>query len=106
MAGLAIGWYAGRGQARHETTEAVQQMMETMESYDAAEAVTSIRAIGLVESGQYQKASEYLSKPIAVYEHRFGHLQPTEERTNVLQKIKTAAAQFPVVARAIEQQTP
>ena len=101
MVGLIVGWYLGHSQEKHETNEAVQQMMATMESYDAAEAVTSIRAISLIESGQVQKASEYLSKPIATYAQRFGHLQPTEDRTNVLQKIKAAALQFPVVARAL-----
>ena len=85
LAGVGVGWYIGHGYAKHETTEAVEQMMQTMESSDGAEAARDILAIGLIGSGDTQKTVQLLSKPIASYYYMYAiHAGTNDERAEKL----------------------
>src|SRR5512135_3145259 len=76
LLGVAVGWYAGRSHSKQETTQAIQQMMETIESHERLETASAIRLIELIQSGDTQVATHVLSRPIAdfylLYAHRTG----------------------------------
>jgi len=79
LVGLAIGGYVGyRYCERYTTNEAIAQMVESGESSDALSATFSARAIGLIDSGEPQKAVEMLSFPVS----RYYFIYATSEYTN------------------------
>jgi len=106
LLGSMIGWYIGYGHAKHETTEAVEQMMQTMESSDGAEAARDILAIGLIGSGDTQKTVQLLSKPIAGYYYMYAiHAGTNDERAEKLRaQIEQLASTNQVVATEITNQ--
>ena len=65
--GLMFGLCIGRVHAKREMTEAVQQMLQTVESSAGAEAGRDARAIGLIQGGETQQAVHLLCTPIAYY---------------------------------------
>lgn len=68
LAGIGVGSCIGyRHYEKYATNVAIQQMVQGTESSDALAAATSIEAIGLIESGDTQKAVRFLSGPIAHY---------------------------------------
>jgi hypothetical protein len=68
LVGFAMGFYVRYRYCEwHETTEAMQAMVESLESHDALLASMSANTIRLIDSGQDQKAVQMLSFPIASY---------------------------------------
>ena len=56
LAGMVIGSYIGyRYYERHITNEAIEQMVQGIESSDKLEAIRSIRTIELIEAGNTSK---------------------------------------------------
>jgi hypothetical protein len=96
LTGLGIGWYIGyRHYQKQITSEAIEQMTQSVESSEALAALVSIKAIGLIETDDTQKAIQLLSIPIGNYyffyrnagtknEHRAENLAQIEQlvRTN------------------------
>ena|ERR1017187_3260619 len=87
LAGVGVGWYIGHGHAKHETTEVVEQMMQTIESSDALAAATSIRAIGSIQSGDMQRAVQLLSRPIANYYYIYTNDGTNDKRSTKLRAL-------------------
>jgi hypothetical protein len=67
LAGFSLGWYIQNGRAKRETAGTVDQMLQTIQSSDGAEAARDVRAIDLIESGDMPGAVHLLSRPIAEY---------------------------------------
>jgi hypothetical protein len=81
LVGLATGFYIGyRDYHKHIADEAVQQLVESMESSDALMAVMSARTISLIDSGQDQQAAQLLSYPIAHYYYLYASSTFTNEQ--------------------------
>jgi hypothetical protein len=82
--GLVIGWYIGRSQRSPATSQAVEQMVETMESFEGAEAARDVRAISLIGSGGTESAVKLLCGPIANYYRQYVTDAYTNERRSRL----------------------
>ena len=82
LVGSVIGCYIGYSYyEKHVTNEAVEQMMQEIESSDGVQAARAIRAIELIESGETQKAVQLLSRPIVDYYYFYAiHAGTNEER--------------------------
>jgi hypothetical protein len=80
-------------------------MVQTMESSDALAAATSIRAIGLIESDDTQKAVQLLSRPIAHYYYIYADTGTNDERSTKLRGlIEQLISTNKIVADAITNQ--
>jgi hypothetical protein len=100
--GLFIGWHFGHRHAGRQTTEAVQQLVETTEASDAAEAARDARAIGSIESGDTKEAVRLLSTPVAHYYAIYGDSSVTNERRSKLRGlIEQVAKTNQVVASSL-----
>ena len=106
LIGLAIGFYIGyRDYHKHIADEAVQQLVESTESSDALLANFSVQTIGLIESGQEQKAVQMLSFPIAHYYYIYASSQFTnEQRLRLRAVIDKLASTNQVVAAQIAKE--
>ena len=106
VVGLAIGDYIGyRYHDRHISNEAVQQMLDGMESADRLEAARSIRAIELIQTGNSQQAVEMFSFPIADFYASHVNLEHNDGRTQeLLARIGEFARTNQVVAAEIKRE--
>jgi hypothetical protein len=106
LVGLAMGCYVGyRYYEKHITNEAIQQMVESLESYDALMASMSARTISLIDSGQDQKAVQILSYPIAYYYYIYASSTFTnEQRLKLRAMIDTLASTNQIVAAQIAKE--
>ena len=106
LIGLAVGCYVGyRYCDKHTSNEAIQQMVESGERSDALAAVTSMRAIGLIDSGTPQQAVQALSYPIARYYFIYATSAFTnEERLKLRASIETLASTNQTVAAQIAKE--
>ncbi len=104
LVGLAIGGYIGyRYHDRHITNEAVEQMLEGMESSERLEAARGIRAIELIQSGDSQQAVQMFSIPIADFYSWHVNLTHNEQRTkDLLARIEQLARTNQAVAAQIK----
>jgi hypothetical protein len=104
--GLTAGWFLGyRYYEWHIRNEAVKQMMEGMESSDRLIVAYAIRAIGLIQSGESQKASELLCGPIAGFYSEYAGLNHNDWRTqDTLARIETLAKTNTMIAAKISKQ--
>jgi hypothetical protein len=94
-AGLFLGWHFGH---RH----AVEQLVETTEASDGAEAARDARVIGLIESGDTKEAVRLLSNPLAHYYAIYGDSSVTHERRSRLHAlIEKVAKTNKVVASSL-----
>jgi hypothetical protein len=105
VVGLAIGSYVGyRYYERHITNEAVQQMMQGMESSDRLRAAMAVQSITLIESGESSNAVQLLSRRIGDFYRSYAGLKNNEERTKqLLASIETVASTNVVVADEIHR---
>jgi hypothetical protein len=104
--GLFIGWHFGHHHASRETSEAVQQMVDTTEASDAAEAARDARAISSIESGDTKEAVRSLSTPVAHYYAVYGNLSVnSENRSKVRGLIEQVSKTNQVLASAISDTT-
>jgi len=103
LVGLAIGWHFGyRYCDRHTSNEAMQAMVESLESHDALLASMSANTIRLIDSGQDQKAVQMLSFPIASYYYVYASSRFTnEQRLKLRAMIDGLASTNHVVAAQI-----
>jgi hypothetical protein len=106
LVGLAIGCCIGyRYYEWHITNEAIQQMVKGGESSDAYEAAMSARAIGLIDSGEEQKAVRMLSYPIAHYYYIYASSTFTnEQRLKLRAMIDSLASTNQIVAALIAEE--
>jgi len=103
VVGSVIGCYIGYSYyEKHVTNEAVEQMVQGIESSDRLETANAIRAIGLIESGETQKAVQLLSRPIVDYYYIYAvHACTNEERLRLRSEIEQLASTNQVVATEI-----
>ena len=103
LAGLTTGYYAGyRHCDWHATNEAMQAMVESLESHDALMASISVNTIRLIDSGQDQKAVQLLSFPIASYYYIYASSTFTnEQRLKLRAMIDGLASTNQIVAAQI-----
>jgi hypothetical protein len=106
LVGLAIGWHFGyRYCDRHTSNEAMQAMVESLESHDALMASMSARTISLIDSGQDQQAVQILSFPIASYYYVYASSAFTnEQRLKVRALIDGLASTNQIVAAQIAKE--
>ena len=107
VVGLTIGFFVGyRYYERHITNEAVQQMLAGMESSQRLEAIMSIQAISLVESGDTQQVAQIFSPPIASFYSDYAPMTHNDKRTrDLLTKIEQFSRSNQVVAAQIREST-
>ena len=100
LVGLAIGCFAGyRYCDRHTTNEAIQQMVEGMESDSGAAALSAVHCISSIESGDTQKAVQMLAFPIATYYSAYAlHSGTNEERLKIRAQIEQLASTNQLIA--------
>jgi hypothetical protein len=85
LVGLAVGFFIGyRDYQKHITSEAVQQMIQGMESSERLAAARGIRAIELIQSGETSNAVEFLSRPIGDFYRSYAKLTHNDKRTTDL----------------------
>jgi hypothetical protein len=106
LVGLAIGWHLGyRYCDRHGTNEAMQVMVESLESHNALMASMSARTISLIDSGQDKMAVQMLSFPIASYYYVYASSTFTnEQRLKLRALIDGLASTNQIVAAQIAKQ--
>jgi hypothetical protein len=105
VVGLAIGFFVSyRYYDRHVTNEAVQQMVQGMESSDRFEAAMAVRTIGLIESGDSSNAVQFLSRRIGDFYRTYASLAHNDERTKqLLVSVEQIASTNAVVADEIHR---
>ena len=102
VVGVLIGWRFGHHKAGHETTAAVQQLVEATEASDAVEAARDARAINSIESGDTKEAVLLLSTPVAHYYAIYGdYIAKNERRSNLLALITQMAKTNQVLMSSI-----
>src|SRR5580698_4607517 len=106
VVGLGAGCYIGyRYYETHITNEAIQQMVESLESSDALMASMSAQTIRLIDSGQDQGAVQVLSFPIAHYYYIYASSTFTnEQRLKLRAMIDTLASTNQIVAAQITKE--
>ena len=106
LIGLATGWHFGyRYCDRHTSNEAMQAMVESLESHAALMASMGARAISLIDSGQDQQAVQMLSFPIAHYYYVYASSTFTnEQRLKVRALIDGLASTNQIVAAQIAEE--
>ncbi len=106
LVGLWTGFYiAYRYWDRHSTNEAMQAMVESLESHDALMASMSARTISLIDSGQDQQAVQMLSFPIASYYYVYASSTFTnEQRLKLRALIDGLASTNQIVAAQIAKE--
>lgn len=103
LLGLALGVYIGyRYCYRHTSNQAMQAMVESLESHDALLASMNANTIRLIDSGQDQMAVQMLSLPIASYYYVYASSRFTnEQRLKLRDMIDGLASTNQVVAAEI-----
>jgi uncharacterized protein YneF (UPF0154 family) len=102
LVGLAAGFLVGyRHYERHITNEAVQQMLQEMESSDGEHAAEATLVIELIESGNGSNAVRILSRPIANYYQRYAVNANTDRERKLRAFIEHLASTNQVVTDAI-----
>ena len=103
LVGLWMGFYIGyRYWDKHSTNEAMQAMVESLESHNALMASMSARTISLIDSGQDQQAVQMLSFPIASYYYLYASSEFTNaQRLKLRTMIDTLASTNQIVAAQI-----
>jgi uncharacterized protein (UPF0261 family) len=107
LVGLVAGCYIGYGYyEKHLTNEAAEQMVQEVESSDRLEAANAVRAIGLIESGETQKAVQLLSRPLVDYYYIYAiHAGTNDGQAERLRaQIEQLAGSNQVVATEITNQ--
>ena len=105
--GLTVGFYIGnRDHQKHVTNEAVQLMVQGIESSDRLEAARGIRAIELIDAGNTQQMIQMFSLPIADFYSEYANLTHNDKRTkDLLAKIEQFSRTNQVVAARIRAST-
>jgi hypothetical protein len=103
--GLVTGFFVGyRCYTRHTTNEAVQQMLDGMESSERLQAAMAVRSITLIESGDGSNAVQFLSRRIGDFYSSYAGLTHNDERTKqLLVLIEQVASTNAVVADEIHR---
>jgi hypothetical protein len=106
LVGLWAGFYIGyRYWDRHSTSQAMQAMVESLESHEALMASMSARTISLIDSGQDQQAIQMLSFPIASYYYVYASSTFTnEQRLKLRALIDGLASTNQIVAAQIARE--
>jgi hypothetical protein len=99
------GSYIGyRHYDTHITNQAVQQMMEGLESSDRFKAALAVRSITLIESGESSNAVQLLSRRVGEFYRSYADLTHNDERTKqLLGLIEKVASTNAVVADEIHR---
>jgi hypothetical protein len=104
VVGAIAGWYVGHNGAKHELSEVVEQMVQTIESSDAAETARDVRAIDLIGAGEAQNAMQVLCTPIANYYCTYEvHRGRADQRLQLHTLIEDLARTNKVVAEEIKR---
>lgn len=105
MVGLVTGGFLGyRYSESQDTNWAMRQMIEQTETSKAYTAGLSMRAIGLMDSGEDKKAIQVLSFPIANYYETYAWRTSTnEERLKLCAWIDGLAGSNQIVAAEISK---
>jgi hypothetical protein len=103
LVGFVIGFYVRYRYCEwHQTSEAMQAMVESLESHDALLAAMSARTISLIDSGHDQQAVQMLSFPIASYYYVYASSKFTNaQRLKLRAMIDDLAKSNQVVAAQI-----
>jgi hypothetical protein len=65
--GVTIGWYIERNHREQVLTEGLAQGLQAIERCEAVEAARNVHAVTLIQSGQNDKAVQFLATQIAHY---------------------------------------
>ena len=85
IVGLAVGFFIGyRDYQKHVANEAVQQVIQNMESSDRLAAARGVHAIELIQAGETSNAIQSLSKPIGAFYRSYANLTHNDTRTRDL----------------------
>lgn len=92
--GVAIGWYIERNHAEHVLTDGLAQGVQAIGRCKANEAARDVRAVTLIQSGENDKAVQFLSTPIAHYYYIYSSTaledrRGSELRTLIEELVKT-----------------
>jgi hypothetical protein len=101
--GIGIGWCFGYTRPIAEADRDARQEMLAMQNDDCKAAIVAVRAVFLLDSGNTQKAVEWLSDPISRYYYCFYALNAgtNEERLKMRAVIEQLAHTNQVVAASI-----
>ena len=109
LVGIGAGWYVGSRPSskveRHtrELQEAIVRIGNVQEVDQAAAASFAVDAIRCIDSGETQKAVQFLSFPIAMYYRDYGtQAGTTAERLKLGAAIEQLAQTNPFVAARIK----
>jgi hypothetical protein len=104
LVGVGVGWYVGYTRPIAKANRDAHQELLAMTADDTMAAIIAMRAIPLVESGDTQKAVQWLSKPIGTYYRVYGlHAGTNDERLTLRAKIEQLASTNSVVDAEIHR---
>lgn len=78
LVGVGIGWHLGYMRSNAQAVKEVGSVLEAQESGDAVAATFAVEAVRCIDSGDTQKAVQFLSLPIAHYCVVFAHNPSTD----------------------------
>ena len=103
--GGGVGWYFGYTRPNAQTAIAVRGELDASESGDAMAAVVAARAVQCIDSGETQKAIQFLSFPIASYYSAYATRAGTNtQRLKLRAFIEQTAQTNQVVAAQIKKE--
>jgi hypothetical protein len=104
LVGAGFGWYFGYTMPIAKANRDARQEMLSIQADDSMAAIIAIRAVPLIESGDTQKAVQWLSKPIGSYYRVYAlHAGTNEERLNLRGQIEEMASTNSVIAAEIHR---
>jgi hypothetical protein len=104
LVGLGVGWYFGYTRPIAKANRDARREMLAMTADDTMAALIAVKAIPLVESGDTQKAVQWLSKPIGSYYRVYSlHAGTNDERLSMRAMIEKLASTNSVVDAEIHR---
>ena len=105
LVGIGIGWYCGYTRPTAQAAREVRGELDAYESGDAKAAVFAAEAVACIDSGETQRAVQFLSLPIASYYSVYAvHAGTNAQRLKVRGYIDQVARSNQVVAAQIKKE--
>jgi hypothetical protein len=104
LVGIGVGWYVGYSRPTAQMSREMRHQFDADESDQAAAAALATQAIQCIDSGETQKAVQFLTFPIMVYYRDYATQPGTNaQRLKVRAYIELLAQTNPVVAARLKE---
>ncbi len=105
LVGVGVGWYFGYTRATAQADTEIRGELDAYESGDAKAAAFAAEAVRCIDSGETQKAVQFLSLPIASYYSVYAiHAGTNAQRLKLRACIEQTAQTNQIVAAQIKKE--